>query len=389
MEEVVSDEDDEHAFGVDGRRRQQQDVDLIHDDDGGGSGSGVVDDWADTREGGGGRRGGGRDGAIGGGAGGGDGGVVDYDDQLLGEECCGDAASRGAEAGIHRPSPGGGTDGNPSVQTVADATTNSAADGSSARPQPEHARQHEGSRTRVDSTAGNDDATAVDGVAVSPATAHPRRASPDASAAPAATAAGETPRGRKLVHGQRHQQSQQQQPQQGKQPLPPQEEPNKDPSPPPRTPVRPPRAMFSASSFGRGVGAPSSSSTAAASATGGKWRPSFGGGGGGRQSPAGAMHAPWAAFSTPSRDRDGAVMTPSGSTGAGTMGSASARRRRGGGAGNGPLGRLLQQVCTVLLLFCGCRTLPPLFSATCRSSIYVPLPLLLFFLFGSRFQAPS
>ncbi|CAM9485279.1 unnamed protein product [Scytosiphon promiscuus] len=64
------------------------------------------------------------------------------------------------------------------------------------------------------------------------------------------------------------------------------------------------------------------------------------------------MHAPWAAFSTPSRDRDrerdgdGTGMPPSASSAFGALGSASARRRRGAGAGNGPLGRLLQQVRT-------------------------------------------
>ncbi|CAN0132391.1 unnamed protein product, partial [Hapterophycus canaliculatus] len=83
------------------------------------------------------------------------------------------------------------------------------------------------------------------------------------------------------------------------------------------------------------------------------WRPSFGSGRGGGQSPTGAMHAPWAAFSTPSRDRDwdrdggGPSVPPSASSAmGGSLGSASARRRRGSGAGNGPLGRLLQQVRT-------------------------------------------
>lgn len=215
----------------------------------------------------------------------------------------------------------------------------------------------------MDGRAGAGAWGAAGGVAVSPATTQPRRTSSDrpAASAAAATAARETPRDKNHANGQQrqqqrqHQQGQPQQQQQGQ----PQDEPNKEPSPPPRTPVRPPRTLFSASSFGR-RGPPSSSSSSAAaaaasSAAGGKWRPSFGSGGGGRgggQSPAGAMHAPWAAFSTPSRDRDGAVVPPSGSMGAGTIGSAaSARRRRGGGAGNGPLGRLLQQV---ILFFRSC-----------------------------------
>lgn len=115
--------------------------------------------------------------------------------------------------------------------------------------------------------------------------------------------------------------------------------------PPPHTPVRP--RTFSASTFSRGP----PSSAVATSGGRGKWRPSFGGGGGGGsgadgtvtgRSP-GAMHAPWAAFSTPLRTGGVGEMPPSG---AGlTMGSTSMRRRRGGGAGTGPLGRLLQQVC--------------------------------------------
>lgn len=262
---------------------------------------------------------------------------------------------------VQRPSPGGGVTGNASTETAGDATKSATGEGT-ACPRAEEARQYEGPGTRSDGKAGTGAGGAVEGLAVSPAAAQPQQTSSDGSAAPApepapaATAAGETPRGEKRGHGHGyHQQQSQQQPKQGQ----PQNEQSKEPSPPPRTPVRPPGTMFSASSFGRGRPPCSSSSAAAAAAaaaassTGGKWRPSFGSGGGGRgggQSPAGAMHAPWAAFSTPSRDRDGAAMPPSGSMGTGTIGSASARRRRGSGAGNGPLGRLLQQVDTAVVL---------------------------------------
>eukprot|EP00752_Nemacystus_decipiens_P005489 g4969.t1 len=341
VEDVVSDESDDENHDDDRHGSRRPDVDFIHDDSGGGGGGrSFIGDWDDTR--GVGRRGGGWDEASG--------GVADYDDQLLGEEGCGDAASRRADSEANQRRSGEGGEGNASAETTGAATTNSAADGGPARPQPEDARRNDGPGTRLDGTAGS---SAAEGdVAVSPAAAHLRQALSDDPAAPTATAAGETPRGSRehQTHGRRRQQQQQQQqqqqPRQRQQQYPPQNEPSKERSPPPRTPVRPPRASFSASSLGRGGGGASSSTAAAASATaGGKWRPSFGSsGGGGRSSPAGAMHAPRTAFSTPSRDQDGAVMPLSGSMGAGTMGSASSRRRRGSGAGNGPLGRLLQQV---------------------------------------------
>lgn len=94
-----------------------------------------------------------------------------------------------------------------------------------------------------------------------------------------------------------------------------------------------------------GRGPPSSASTADVPSSGdhGKWRPSFGSAGdrgapwtGTGRSP-GTMNAPWAAFSTPLKG----VMPQSGS---GVGSSVSTRRKRGGGAGNGPLGKLLQQV---------------------------------------------
>lgn len=113
--------------------------------------------------------------------------------------------------------------------------------------------------------------------------------------------------------------------------------------PPPRTPVRPPRAA-STSAFGRQTPhAPSAPAAAALSlARHGQWRPSFGSGGEGKvgRSP-GNMQAPWAAFSTPLREGGPGWVPPSGCS---ATGSASVRRKRGGGAGNGPLGRLLQQV---------------------------------------------
>ena len=366
VEEVASDEEYGNNYDNDDRRRQQPDVDFIRDDSGGGDRHGVVDDWADNRGAGGGGERGGWDEASGGAAGSGGGGVADYDDQLLGEEGCGDAASRGVESEAHQPSFGGGIEGNASVETAGAATTNSglAADRHPLRPAPEDARQREGSGNRLDGSAGGGVGEAAEGAAVSPATARLRRSSPDDPAAPTAAAAAETPRGRQKhrAHGHEHQQPKQPQQHQHHQHQP-HNEPSKEPSPPPRTPVRPPRAVFSASSFGRG-GAPSSSATAASSAaTGGKWRPSFGSGGGGRPSPAGAMHAPWTAFSTPSRDRDGAVVPPSGSMGTGTMGSASSRRRRGGGAGNGPLGRLLQQACTCFFFLWPLSRFPRFMSA--------------------------
>ena len=122
-----------------------------------------------------------------------------------------------------------------------------------------------------------------------------------------------------------------------------QNESNDPTGPPPRTPVRPPRAA-STSTFGRQTPhAPSAPAAAASSlARHGEWRPSFGSGGEGKvgRSP-GTMQAPWAAFSTPLREGGPGWVPPSGSS---ATGSASVRRKRGGGAGNGPLGRLLQQV---------------------------------------------
>lgn len=104
----------------------------------------------------------------------------------------------------------------------------------------------------------------------------------------------------------------------------------RDASPPPRTPAPSRPRAFTPSSFKRG---PSCSSSA--SGRQGKWRPSFGGGGDGStvRTP-GSMHAPWAVFSTPSR----ASVDMSVGSGAGST------RRRGSGAGNGYLGKLLQQV---------------------------------------------
>lgn len=118
-------------------------------------------------------------------------------------------------------------------------------------------------------------------------------------------------------------------------------------SPPPRTPVRP--RSFSSSGFSRG---PPHTATSTPAASGGSmkgkgsWRPSFGSGdsGGGD----GGMPAPWgaaAAFSTPSRSgAASSEATQSMGSWFGTTGSASARRRKGGGAGSGPMGKLLQKV---------------------------------------------
>lgn len=103
----------------------------------------------------------------------------------------------------------------------------------------------------------------------------------------------------------------------------------RDASPPPRTPVPSRPRAFTPSSFKRG---PTCSSSA--SGRQGKWRPSFGGGGGSAVRTPGSMHAPWAVFSTPSR----ASVDVSVGSGAGST------RRRGSGAGNGYLGKLLQQV---------------------------------------------
>ena len=111
----------------------------------------------------------------------------------------------------------------------------------------------------------------------------------------------------------------------------------KDPSPPPRTPVssRPRGSTFTPSSFKRG---PSFSASASGGHGQGKWRPSFGGGGddNAARSP-GSMHAPGAVFCTPARFSGEAPGSWSGSASGST-------RRRGGGAGNGYLGKLLQQV---------------------------------------------
>lgn len=118
-----------------------------------------------------------------------------------------------------------------------------------------------------------------------------------------------------------------------------------DQIPPPRTPVRP-QTVFSATSLGRGLSFVSSASAAASTParTGkgkGKWRPSFGSGsvGGAKagRSP-GMMQKPWAVFSTPLRGGGADDLPVLGSM------TTSAKRKRGGGAGNGPLGRLLQQV---------------------------------------------
>lgn len=103
----------------------------------------------------------------------------------------------------------------------------------------------------------------------------------------------------------------------------------RDESPPPRTPAPSRPLAFTPSSFKRGLSCSSS-----ASGRQGKWRPSFGGGDGSAIHTPGSMHAPWAVFSTPSRaSADVSVGSGAGST-----------RRRGSGAGNGYLGKLLQQV---------------------------------------------
>eukprot|EP00904_Undaria_pinnatifida_P000872 jgi/Undpi1/10786/HiC_scaffold_29.g13234.m1 len=143
---------------------------------------------------------------------------------------------------------------------------------------------------------------------------------------------------RQQHHQQRQQQHQQQQQQQHQQQKRAQQPESEDPGPPPRTPVRP--RTISSSSFERQT--PHAPSATSSSARPGDWRPSFGSGGEGKvgRSP-GTMQAPWAAFSTPLRDGGAGWVPPSGSS---ATGSASVRRKRGGGAGNGPLGRLLQQV---------------------------------------------
>ena len=153
---------------------------------------------------------------------------------------------------------------------------------------------------------------------------------------------------RQQHHQQRQQQHQQQQQQHQQQKRTQQPE-SEDPGPPPRTPVRP--RTISSSSFERQT--PHAPSATSSSARPGDWRPSFGSGGEGKvgRSP-GTMQAPWAAFSTPLRDGGAGWVPPSGSS---ATGSASVRRKRGGGAGNGPLGRLLQQVrLRVGSVFCPC-----------------------------------
>lgn len=72
----------------------------------------------------------------------------------------------------------------------------------------------------------------------------------------------------------------------------------------------------------------------------GHWRPSFGGGEGcASKSP--GMSAHWMTFSTPMRMGALGASVPAGSAMALSM---SARRRKGGGAGSGALGKLLQKV---------------------------------------------
>ncbi|CAM9462087.1 unnamed protein product, partial [Ectocarpus sp. 8 AP-2014] len=226
--------------------------------------------------------------------GGAGGGVVDYEDQLLGEEGGRDAAATTLDVGLQqqrlRPSGAAGMEGENPERARAVAPSGGALDptgtGRSGEDAPGVEEAVPDSRrlgTLPGETPGAEAGTATEALAVSPAAARrPQRVNDTAAEATATAAAVETSRGAKRRHHE-----QQAERQGGRQ-----SEPNKDQSsPPPRTPVRPPRTMFAPSSFGRS--GPTSSSSAAASTsastTGGKWRPSFGsasGARGGGQSPA-------------------------------------------------------------------------------------------------------